>query len=215
MRETDLQRARELVASLERGDEAGYETLLAQLLRERENSLFVAVARLTRELHQAITDNRLDAQLLNLARDELPDACSRLDYVVRLTEEAAHRTLDLVEQGRGSLDRLRGASALLAPATPQVDAARAILDEGIAALREQLSQLAQAQEYQDLSGQLIRRVTHLVRGLEGALLELLRAAGTPGAAPAPGTLPGPAVPGLGAAPVSQQDADALLSSLGF
>jgi chemotaxis protein CheZ len=220
MRDADLQRARELVAALEQGDEALYESLLTHFMRERDRSLFVSVARLTRELHRAITDTRLDARLLDLAKQDLPDACSRLDYVVQLTEEAAHRTLDLVDQGRSSVERLRQASALLAdlPPVPGLPAIRSTLDGSIHDLRGQLTQLAQAQEYQDLSGQLIKRVTNLVRGLESALLQLLQAAGTAGVVPPPqplDALQGPQVPGLGSAPVSQKDADALLSSLGF
>jgi len=225
-REQRLAQLRELASALESGDDALYETRLAQFLRERETSLFVSVARLTRELHQAIFDSKLDGQLTNLAQDQLPDACSRLDYVVTLTENAAHKTLDLVEHGQASLRQIQQAGNILSALPQQASLAKAhaLIAGGVEELRSQLSQLAQAQEYQDLSGQLIKRVIRLVRGVEAALLELLRAAGplqistaTPiaaASAAAPG-LQGPAVPGLSGAQVSQQDADALLSSLGF
>lgn len=230
MSATELEKARGLVAALERGDEAGYETQLAQMLRERENSLFVSVARLTRELHQAIFDQRLDGHLSSVAHDQIPDACSRLDYVVKLTENAAHKSLDLVDQGRDSLRSLKTVGDLLSdmPESASLNTARSTLSSGIEALRGQLTQLAQAQEYQDLSGQLIKRVISLVRGVESALLDLLRAAGSlpGGVAPvskpvsnvsnsAAPVLQGPAVPGLNGAQINQQDADALLSSLGF
>lgn len=216
----ELLRLRELVSALEDGNRELYETRLAQLLREREAGLFTCVARLTRQLHQALSNTELDGQLTTLAQDQLPDACSRLDYVVQLTENAAHQALDLVERSRTPLRAIEEVAAGL-PAAPQNT-----LTHATGELRAQLSQLAQAQEYQDVSGQLIRRVIGLVRGVEGALLELLRSAGTlqigsgtPIAAgptrAAEAGLQGPAVPGLGSTTVSQQDADALLSSLGF
>jgi chemotaxis protein CheZ len=145
------------------------------------------VARLTRGLHEALAELQLD---------------SRLTYVADVTEQAAHRTLDLVEQARAQLETIGKLGVDTAP------------------LRGTLNQLAVAQEYQDLSGQVIKRVVTLACGVESALLDLLRASGgstaplqkTP-AAPLSG-LHGPAVPG-GPKATSQQDADALLASLGF
>lgn len=227
-REQQKSQLRDMLSALDSGDDALYETRLVQFMRDRETGLFVSVARLTRELHQAIFDAKLDGQLTSMAQSDIPDACSRLDYVVTLTEEAAHKTLDLVEHGRASLKRIQQAGGMIAalPQQATLAQAHALLSGGVEELRGQLSQLAQAQEYQDLSGQLIKRVIRLVRGVEAALLELLKAAGPlqnlaaapipTATAPAAGSsLQGPAVPGLGGAQVSQQDADALLSSLGF
>jgi len=225
----------EIIAALEGGDDALFEQRLTQLMRRREEGLFVNLARITRELHTAMLDMRFDEQLAQLASDGIPDACVRLDYVVQLTEKAAHHTLDLVDKSRVLTRKVNVAADDLDLARQQIlknaDAPPSLRDLAVdisvvqdsirscaRELGENLSALAQAQEYQDLTGQVIKRVTKLVRDVEGALIALLRATGanTTGAVtPAPAVgLQGPAVPGA-VAGASQQDADALLASLGF
>ena len=197
-REGLRQKLAQLCIALDAHDDAGFEVQLAQLLREREESLFVRVAKLTRKLHDAVKGLQLDGQLAQLAGADIPDARSRLDYIAKLGEQSAHRTLDLVEKSK---------------ALVQVLAAQNGPNEALIQLREHLSELAQTQEYQDLSGQVIQRVTRLVQNMETALLELLRAAGGGEVAPSAPTT-GLLGPGSSTA-ASQQDADALLQSLGF
>ncbi len=220
---------RELLQAFESGDHARFDSGIETLTRERQETLFSQVARLTRELHDAVSQMRLDERLARIAGDDIPDARHRLDYVMQVTEKAAHRTLDLVEQARGvtagilhAADRLDVAAEAVVGTGAElpVCAVRRDLRRHAGFLRDTLSELAQAQEYQDISGQIIKKVITLVRNVETALLELLRSAGgglQPAAArpiqPLSGELAGPAVPGTAAA--SQQDADELLANLGF
>jgi chemotaxis protein CheZ len=191
--------------------------------REPGECLYAGVARLTRSLHDGLREMGLDQRLERVAGSDIPDACARLDHVVTMTETAAHHTLDLVEDGRAVAEALHDVRLHLelpraaAPPDDQRQTRDAVADAE-RRLREILTALAQTQEYQDLSGQLIRRVILLVRDVETALLELLSAGGFQSAAPlpisqAPGGLEGPAMPGAGAA--NQDDADRLLASLGF
>lgn len=190
----------------------------------RKGSLYAGVARLTRSLHDDLRQLSLDGRLTRFAGNDMPDACVRLDYVVKMTEDAAHRTLDLVDDGRSIADGLADVRVHLARLHQQAPA-RDLLEAGLAVedsetrLRATLTALAQAQEYQDLSGQMIRRVIDLVRNVETALLELLGAGAVQSAAGLPITeaqsgLAGPALPGTGGA-ADQGDADQLLASLGF
>lgn len=221
---------------LDTGDGAGFDARLEALIHEREGTLYAHVARLSRGLHQQVVAMHQDENLARLAGDEMPDARHRLDYIMQVTEKAAHRTLDLVDQARGltdglgrAADHLTEAETVLAETHPDT-ANIGVLMHGVAdslrtdaqRLRATLSELAQAQEYQDIAGQLIKRVITLVRNVETALMELLRLSGAglqsaPAAPirPATGFLPGPAVAGIGPAAASQQDADALLADLGF
>lgn len=231
-------RLRELLSALEADDQALFEARLNQLMRLREEGLFVNLAKLTRELHQAVRELNFDDRLQQLAGSELPDACLRLDYVVKLGEDAAHRTLDVCDDSRVLLDRLNGCVASLddirerLPMVTQqpfrgltvandINQVEHTMRDIGAGLRGHFSTIAQAQEYQDLSGQVIRRVITLVHNIEGALITLLRVTNegqrTPTAAAASvnGELAGPAVPGLSNGGQSQQDADALLAELGF
>ena len=235
-RSEQIQRLRELADLLEAGDDAAFEARFAGFLQAREQGLFVSVAKLTRNLHEAVRELRFDDRLSSLAGREIPDACSRLDYVAKVTEEAAHKTLDLVEDCQrltqdialaahdlsGACQRAHrysGSPYSLAGLVVSVDETRSHIAETTAQLRERLSRLAQAQEYQDLAGQVIRKVTQLVKSVETALIELLRASGGLGVArPAESNesvLHGPAVEGVTPPAVTQDDADSLLAELGF
>lgn len=235
-RAEQIQRLKELVGLLEAGDDTAFEARFASFLQAREQGLFVSVAKLTRSLHDAVRELRFDDRLSTLAGREIPDACSRLDYVAKVTEEAAHKTLDLVEECQSLTQDIALATHDLATACRRahayagspyslsglvvsVDETRTHIADTATQLRERLSRLAQAQEYQDLAGQVIRRVTQLVKSVEGALIELLRASGgvasTRGADAPENGLHGPAVAGVTPAAVSQDDADSLLAELGF
>ena len=189
----------------------------------RQDQFYAGVARLTRGLHEGLRELGLDSRLSRYAGSEIPDACSRLDYVVQLTEDAAHRTLDLVDEARSVADELVDVRLHLArlhqePGAPQLQGSELAVEDAEKRLRQVLTALAQTQEYQDLSGQVIRRVITLVRKVESALLELLGAGGIQLSGdlpinPAGNGLAGPALPGTAAA--DQDDADKLLASLGF
>jgi chemotaxis protein CheZ len=231
-----IERLREILSALEADDQSLFEARLNQLMRAREEGLFVNLAKLTRELHQAVKDLNFDERLQQLAGSEIPDACVRLDYVVKLGEDAAHKTLDVCDDSRGLINRLNGCVDSLDGIREKLPAVAALPIKGLTlaneierveqtmrevggALRTSFSTIAQAQEYQDLSGQVIRRVIALVHNIEGALIKLLKATNegvrTPSSAAVNGELAGPTVPGLSQGGQSQQDADALLAELGF
>lgn len=192
---------------------------------EQAGELYAGIARLSRSLQQNLRELGLDSRLGHLAGNDMPDARLRLDHVVQMTEEAAHRTLDLVDDGRAVADGLADVRAHLARLHAQ-SLVHGLLDTCLAVgdaesrLRTTLTALAQAQEYQDLSGQIIRRVIELLRQVEGALVELLGGVEAVQSAPplpinpAQAGLPGPALPGTSGA-ADQGDADRLLASLGF
>ncbi|MBS7457244.1 protein phosphatase CheZ [Coralloluteibacterium stylophorae] len=185
---------------MERGDDVSLRGEVEALAAWRAASLVKGLSRIARELGDALGE--IPAQG-NEAANELPDACDRLDHVVKTTEEASLRTLDLIEAGRGHLDRIAAGGL--------DDAQRAELD----ALRASLSEISLAQSFQDLTGQTIRKVVGIVRRVH----EGFNALGLPpeehAGRSAKAGLAGPAVPGLDRHAVSQEDADDLLSALGL
>ncbi len=216
---------REAADALERGDTKTFEDRYEALTKRREHHFASGVATLARRLHNAINDIDLDSRLACVAGRDIPDACSHLDYVVKMTEEAAHRTLDLVEDSRAKLNELikMHSDVLGNPGLandPRVASLGEAMTTATTHIRTNLSNLAQAQEYQDLSGQLIRRVIGLVRNVETALVALMRAAGADLKISDPppikdeagkSQLLGPAAKNAS----SQADADSLLADLGF
>jgi chemotaxis protein CheZ len=220
-----------LIIAIDEGDATRVDEALRELIAPWQDGLFRGVARLTRHLHEDLEDLR-HRTLAKIADGELPDACASLDHVMQLTDRAAHSTLDFVEEGRALAKRIQDAAAALAvpadhPGTGdelylrRVENSRIEFADSASQLRKHLSDLALAQGYQDITGQIIRRVIALVRRLEGALVQLLRdsapagAAAAADAASAPDGLLGPAVPGVGKPSASQTEADLLLSNLGL
>lgn len=231
-----------LAGALAAGDEQLFLSELDSLVQRRERTLFNDLRKLTGDLQSALDRFSVDSRLVDLAEKEVPDARQRLDHVLKLTDEAAHRTMDLVEQSGPLAERTAREAGEIAELwkkfrsrTIQVDEFRSMIDRLDAFLeasrvdmdqvRGNLSEVLMAQGYQDLSGQIIRGVMKLVSELETALVDLVRLSRTgPHAVAAPAAPSdgmhrgfGPAVPGIdnGPAVSGQQDVDSLLAGLGM
>ncbi|KRA48217.1 protein phosphatase CheZ [Pseudoxanthomonas sp. Root630] len=188
------ERLQHALDALEQGDEAGWRRELDTIAAWRTQPMMQGLGRLARELAQTL------GELPPTDAGELDDACSRLDHVVEMTEQASHKTLDLAEQCRGYATQLKGTS-LSAEQTALVDS-----------IGKGLSEMALAQSYQDLTGQIIRRVAGIVRRVH----EGFGALGLPPPEKKETSeLAGPAVAGLDRNAFSQDDADDLLSGLGL
>jgi chemotaxis protein CheZ len=220
------------------GNEAAFFGELDALLQRRECMLFLDLRKLTGDLQSALQRFRVDSRLVDLAEKDVPNAKLRLDHVLHLTDEAAHRTLDLVEQSGPLAERTaRSANDLIAiwqrfrerkiaveefqRMVSDMDAFLHAASTDMNKVRGNLSQVLVAQGYQDLSGQIIRGVMMLVTELEIALADLVRLAqtGPRGARRVSDETRrgfGPPIPGIdaGRAVSGQQDVDALLSGLG-
>lgn len=210
-------RLRGLLEALEDDDRPRFQRRLDSLLRWRQRALVTGLSQLASELRCALREVALDSRLAEAAANEIPDACARLEAVLQLTEQAAHRTLDLGEQAR---ERVLALEGLARAGEPQ--AAWAPVARHAAALRSDLSAMAEAQSYQDLSGQIINRVIQIVQRLEQALGELLKIAGLSAddverrPTIAEDGLEGPVVAGVVRLDTAtQDDADALLADLGM
>lgn len=230
-----------LAGALAAGDEKTFFTELDSLVERRERSLFGELRKLTADLQSALVRFSVDSRLVDLAEKEVPDARLRLDHVLKMTDEAAHRTMDLVEQCAPLADRtskqatdiidlwrrFRARSIAVEDFRDMVRRMDAFLESASAdmgTVRTNLSEVLLTQGYQDLSGQIIRGVMKLVGELETALVELVRLSKggpknseTSTHAPAVSRGFGPLVPGVehGPAVGDQQDVDALLSGLGM
>ena len=246
-----LEQARTLVQQLEQGKEDEASRLLDELTKQREQSLFSELGKLTRQLHEALNSFRVDSRMAEVAEREFPDARERLKYVITMTEQSAERTLDAVEGSMPLCDDLEQRAAKIKDEwdrftrreldaegfrvlSRDVEAFLGEVTEGTPKLRGSLQEVLMAQDFQDMTGQIIKRVISLVEDVEGSLVELVRISGQnlmpeavqeghkkaeqdqEKAAAAGIEACGPAVPGVDAETVSGQDeVDDLLSSLGF
>ncbi len=192
------------------------------------------IGQLTRQLHDALNELGFAEQLRGSV-GELPDAQNRLSYIARLTGEAAEKVLNRVEAAKSDQDRLLEATqamreALIADPVRAVASGRLLnyLDDVQTTTRDadtHLTEIMMAQDFHDLTGQVIARVVNLASTIEEQLLQLLIQTAPPGASPAPaaGTsaqqqrLAGPVVDPSNTPDVvtDQSQVDDLLASLGF
>lgn len=218
-----------LVGALTRRDDAEFAQCLDDLVHHRRRELFAGLRKLTEDVRRALERFQLDSRFADLAEKEVPDARQRLTHVLRLTDDAAHRTMDLVEKSGPLAERIgRGARELgnredKAAVATYVEATVADAE----AIRRNLSEVLLAQGYQDLTGQIIRGVITLVTEIEAALANLVHIAQEGGASLPQAARPeskenssrghGPAVPGVNDrhAVSGQSDVDDLLSCLGL
>jgi|SRR5450830_332341 len=147
------------------------------------------IGHMTRALHENLRGLGLD-KLIEKAATDIPDARDRLDYVARLSEDAAQKVLNATDEAGPLQDgiskdakELSGAwQALLDGQGGEADwrelAQRTIVALGSAtaatsATKGHLMDIMMAQDFQDLTGQVIKRVTSIAQNLEKQLVQTL------------------------------------------
>ncbi len=217
------------LASLNRafhaGDETGFESTLREMGHVDEQVAgrkLAEIARVSDTMHMALARFRTDSRLAALAHREIPDARLRLEHVLSLTEDAANKTLDLIERSAPLANAsVRSATDLLATLDERShNDIRRHLEEtrdNFEAVRSNLSEVMLAQSFQDLTGQILRGVQRLIGEVETALGEIARVTGEHHDVEFPTTGPeGPAIPGLTQnAITAQSDVDDLIAGLGI
>ena len=199
------------------------------------HDVFVRVGLLTRNLHDTLRELGYDKGVEE-AVGSLPDARARLDYIANLTGRAAERVLGAAERAKEAQDSLKDESraleqqwaALLAgPRNPGAmqqlaDATQVHLRRAqtrFAQVDVELTEIMLAQDFHDLTGQVIQRITRLAQSLEEQLVKLLLDASPPAQRRdiLENTLAGPVINSAGRDDVvtDQAQVDDLLESLGF
>lgn len=197
--------------------------------------VFNRIGQMTRKVHDTLRELGFDSALKEVA-EAMPDARQRLTYIAQMTEQAASRVLNATDIAQPIQNRLESdASALRAKWDRlyanelSVEEFKALAGEtrgflGVVSERSretnaQLLEIMMAQDFQDLTGQVIKKVVEMAQTLEEQLLQVLLEV-----APADkrsekhaGLMNGPVVSSEGRDDVvtSQGQVDDLLESLGF
>ena len=154
-----------------------------------QDEVLSRIGHMTRALHESLRGLGLD-KLIEKAASDIPDARDRLDYVARLSEEAARRVLDATDAASPLQDGIDSSAVELSRAWQSLlDGGegspewRALAERTIASLGESrtavsatkghLMNIMMAQDFQDLTGQVIGRVTSIAQKLENQLVEVL------------------------------------------
>jgi chemotaxis protein CheZ len=234
-----LARAEELIKEMQKGNEQTVAQLLDYVHTARENLLFQEVGKMTRQLHDALESFRQDSRIESLAEHDIPDARQRLSYVIEMTQKSADRTLNAVEETMPVAEKIAEQAGKLGQTwkrfrnrelsveqfrelSASIEAFLTDIERDSSVMKTNLNDVLMAQDFQDLTGQIITRVITLVEEVEGNLVELVRLTGDrfvkPLEDPETDTAPeGPHIPGSGRTDVvaDQDEVDDLLSSLGF
>ncbi len=202
---------------------------LAEDAEQARSDVFQQIGLITRQLHDTLEKLGVMPVLQHAALG-LPDARSRLSYIAKKCGDAADKVLTSVELAKAEqrliADATRGmAAASTAGSTQGVDAATlAAFVAAIDAARERsdahLTDIMMAQDYHDLTGQVVAKVVALAIDLEDSLVKLLvQTAPAERAQPADAStsLDGPVIDAAGRSDVvaNQSEVDDLLATLGF
>ena len=194
MGRVSLEQAKSLVEFLETDQQEKADELIAEIQNPINSELFAEIGKLTRQLHDSLTNFQLDSRLNDLATADIPDAKERLNYVITRTEEAANKTMDAVESIFPVVDKISNQVQAVNPLWTKlmnneidlkefknlcVDIDSLLITTGkeTAHIHSLMTDVLMAQDFQDLTGQVIRKVIDLVREVEDNLISMLTAFG--------------------------------------
>ena len=220
------------MSELASAQELGHAELLPSMAHNDE--MLSRIGQVTRALHDNLRGLGLDKLLEQVAQD-IPDARDRLNYVARMTEQAAERVLNATDAAIPLQTELATGATVLEGRWKEVTSAPSLKSEYNQAVNETLVYLAtvtqnsnetktllmdimMAQDFQDLTGQVIKKITTLAQDLEKQLVQLLIdfSPAAPKKETSPTLLNGPQIdPGAVDVVASQEQVDDLLDSLGF
>lgn len=230
----DLQALFDSIAS--QAPPPGTVTDSAQKETDPHEAVFNRLGKMARQLHENLRELGYDQALEKTARQVIPDARERLNYIAQMTEQAASKVLNAADIAKPIQDQMVRRSAELSGRWDGMFAnqlsveefkalaadTRLYFNEAPAKLQvtsDQLMEIILAQDFQDLTGQVIKKVGEMVHEIESQMLSLLIEA-MPEARKAEipsGLMNGPVINAEGRSDVvtSQTQVDDLLESLGF
>lgn len=203
---------------------------------DKEEAVFNRIGRLARQLHDTMRELGYDRMIEETAR-QLPDAQQRLHYIAQMTEQAASKVLNATDIARPLQDALLSDSRSLGERWDRMFANQLSVDEFKALAADTrdffqkapeklektnalLTEIMMAQDFQDLTGQVIKKVVEMAQGLEAQLVQVLIEAmpeERKAAVAQEGLMNGPVIDAEGRSDVvsNQAQVDELLESLGF
>ncbi len=200
---------------------------------EGDKPMFERLGGIVRLLHDSLRELGYDKALTE-ASSQINDAQDRLEYVATLTEQAANKVLNTLDEGMPEQDTLSKKSKEMETRWADLFAGKLSLDQfkqlagdsqafavAVSAATEaekaRLLEIMMAQDFQDITGQLIKKVVNITKTVEHELAELLRDNAPPAvrekiAQKEVSLMSGPSAPAVA---LNQDNVDDLLADLGF
>lgn len=197
------------------------------------DGVFNEIGHLTRALHDSLRELGYDKKLQNAA-SAIPDARDRLNYIATMTQAAAERVLNATEATQPVVEKIEAGAKNLANEWQKlfdnklgVEEFKTLAAQTHAYLTDvprqtrqtsaNLTEIMMAQDFQDLTGQVIKKIMDVTQNLEQQLLFLLVHNAPSTIKLDPSLLNGPVIKadGRGDIVTTQAQVDDLLESLGF
>lgn len=208
-------------------------SMMHNLTDNQQEDMISRIGHMTRTLHDSLSALGYDKVLEQVAQ-EIPDARDRLNYVARMTEQAAERVLNATDQATPLQSELSDRALALKARWQEVMDKSALkseydtvvkdtleylslADQHTATTKSLLMEIMMAQDFQDLTGQVIKKITTLVQDLERQLVQVLVDFSPAAKKEDNSLLNGPQINPTAAVDVvtNQEQVDDLLDSLGF
>lgn len=206
---------------------------------EHEKGMYERLGGIVRLLHDSLRELGYDKALTE-ASSQIVDAQDRLEYVATLTEQAANKVLNTLDDGMPAQDLLSKQAKDMENRWDDLFAGKLsieqfkalagdskqfaqLVSEATEAEKARLLEIMMAQDFQDITGQLIKKVVVITKTVENELTQLLKDSAPPDVKeklaqkqaaqeqPQP-LMSGPSVP---SAALDQDSVDDLLADLGF
>jgi len=194
----ELKECANLLAEKLQGDQYEEASQMIQTIIEaRDRHIFHSVGRLTRGLHDSIVnfnvDGDLNADPPTIKKSEIQDASNRLNYVIDLTQKAADKTMDMVDESAPIATNLGQEAGALREEWARLKRREMSPEEfrdlyqrmddflgqmvtGTERLGQNMQEIILEQGFQDLTGQVLKRVIGLINDVEQDLVSLVRMA---------------------------------------
>lgn len=160
-----LEDVKALIEALEAKDFQKGDALLHQIFVQSEREIVEGMEDLAQQIHSTLKSFGEETDLLAQTKHELPDASERLNYVIEETEKASHRTLEAAEKLYDVLEKVSD------------DLEQEALKQTLKEAMTHINEIMIAQGFQDLTGQVLKKVITLVSDLETNLKTLIEKAG--------------------------------------
>lgn len=204
-----------------------------KVMDEPARSMFSHIGQMTRKLHDTLRELGLDKSL-EKAASQIPDARDRLSYVATMTEQAAERTLNALDVAKPLQDSIGNNSRELSAQWDKLFAKQLSVEEFKLLVEKtrthlnttatqsdevgtQMLEIMMAQDFQDLTGQVIKKILFMAKDMEKHLLDFLLMFSPQGVKQDDSLLNGPVIQTEGRTDIvtNQAQVDDLLESLGF
>jgi chemotaxis protein CheZ len=157
---------------------------------DEHNSMYERLGGIVRVMHDSLRELGYDKALTE-ASSQIVDAQDRLEYVASLTEQAANKVLNTLDEGMPAQDKLSKQAKDMETRWADLFAGKlsidqfkalagdarqfaALVSEATEAEKARLLEIMMAQDFQDITGQLIKKVVVITKAVEAELTQLLK-----------------------------------------